>query len=208
MRFGNQALQSTKSTCERCGSHSVLTTTSYGAPKTLPFFGYGANSAVASHRQTHHHEGRHRVRSHLGSRHGTRRLVLPRDFFDFPMDAASLVIILHGELLHSCSSVVQEHFQGLAQAGRYLRSAGLVSPKDARKLRMIDDCCALVRHITTVSSAQTVKDLKDKISCAIPAHERHHSRRDIVPAATYAATTAEVIDHVIADFPGTSNASN
>ena len=65
---------------------------------------------------------------------------------------------------------------------------------------MIDDCCALVRHITTVSSAQTVKDLKDKISCAIPAHERHHSRRDIVPAATYAATTAQVIDHVIADF--------
>ena len=58
------------------------------------------------------------------------------DLFDFPMDAASLVIILHGELLRTCSSVVQEHFQGVAQAGRYLRSAGLVSPTDARKLRM------------------------------------------------------------------------
>ena len=42
---------------------------------------------------------------------------------------------------------------------------------------MIDDCCAIVRHITTVSSAQTVKDLEDKISCAMPAPERHHSRR-------------------------------
>ena len=92
-----------------------------------------------------------KFRSHLGSRHGTRRLVLPRDLFDFPMDAASLVIILHGELLRTFSSVVQEHFQRLAEAGRYLRSARLISPKDARKLRMIDDCCALVRHITTVS---------------------------------------------------------
>ena len=35
------------------------------------------------------------------------------------MDAASLVIVLHGELLRTCSSVVQEHFQGLAQAGWY-----------------------------------------------------------------------------------------
>ena len=42
---------------------------------------------------------------------------------------------------------------------------------------MIDDCCALVRHVTSVSFAQTVKDLKDKISCAMPAPERHHSRR-------------------------------
>ena len=117
-----------------------------------------------------------------------------------PLDATSFVFILHGELLRTCSSVVQEHFQGLAQAGRYLRSAGLISPKDARKLRMIDHCCALVRHITTVSFAQTVKDLKDKISCATPAPERHLSRRDIVPAATYAATAAQVIDHVIADF--------
>ena len=114
------------------------------------------------------------LRNHLGSRHGTRRLVLPHDMFDFPMDAAPLVIILHGELLRTCSSVVQEHFQGLAQAGRYLRSAGLISPKDARKLRMIDDCCALVRHITTVSSAQAVKYFKDKISCAMLAPERHH----------------------------------
>ena len=68
------------------------------------------------------------IRSHFGSRHGTRRLVLPRDLFDFPMDAASLVISLHGELLRTCSSVVQERFQGLVQAGRYLRSAGLISP--------------------------------------------------------------------------------
>ena len=95
-------------------------------------------------------------------------------------------------LLCTCSSVVQEHFQGLAQAGRYLRWAGLISPKDARKLRMIDDCCALVRHITTVSSAQTVNDLKDKISCAKPAPERHDSRCDLVPAATNAA---QLVDH-------------
>ena len=66
--------------------------------------------------------------------------MLPRDLIDFSMDAASLAIILHGELLRTCSSVVQKHFQ-------------------------------LVRHI-----AQTVKDLKDKISCAMPAPERHHSR--------------------------------
>ena len=70
---------------------------------------------------------RPRIRSHFGSRHGTRRLVLPRDLFDFPVDVASLVIILLGELLRTCSSVVQEHFQGLAQAGRYLLSAGLIS---------------------------------------------------------------------------------
>ena len=63
-----------------------------------------------------------KIRSQFGSRHGTRRLMLPRDLFAIPMEAASLVIILHGELL-------QEHFQGLAQTGRYLRSAGLIGKK-------------------------------------------------------------------------------
>ena len=33
-----------------------------------------------------------------------------------------------------------------------------------RKLRMIDDCCALVRHVTVVSFSRTVAELKDKNS--------------------------------------------
>ena len=37
-----------------------------------------------------------------------------------PWNVAALVIILYGELLRTCSSVVQEHFQGLAQAGLVL----------------------------------------------------------------------------------------
>ena len=47
------------------------------------------------------------------------------------MDAASLVIVLHGELLRTCSSVVQEHFQGLAQAGWYRRAMVGLGPCSA-----------------------------------------------------------------------------
>ena len=38
--------------------------------------------------------------------------------------------------------------------------------KHVPELRVIDDCCAFVRHITSVPSAHTVKDLKNKIYCA------------------------------------------
>ena len=61
------------------------------------------------------------------------RLVLPRNLIGSLVDAASLVMKLHGEVLRTCPLLVQEYFQGLAQAGRYLRSGGLISPKDSEE---------------------------------------------------------------------------
>ena len=54
--------------------------------------------------------------------------------------------------------------QGLTQPARFLRgNGGYATSKDVNKLRMIDHCSTLLRHITVVSSSITITDLKDKI---------------------------------------------
>ena len=65
--------------------------------------------------------------------------------------AAALVFQIHGSMLRSACHRAGRHFEGLAQAARFLRQRGYISTPMLKKLIRIDDTFNVLRHITKES---------------------------------------------------------
>ena len=79
-----------------------------------------------------------------------------------------LVLELHGRLLRSLAVEAGQHFQGLAQAARFLKRSGRISPVTTNKLLKLDAAYNLVRHITAISVARCESDLAAELRNTSP----------------------------------------
>ena len=79
------------------------------------------------------------------------------------MDAAGLLLHLHGRLLRAVAVADGRHFQGLRSAAGHLRRDGRIKNQLSKKLERIDDACALIRHVTQVSADLTFSDLINQL---------------------------------------------
>ena len=69
-----------------------------------------------------------------------------------PADSAEgLVVSLHGLLLRSVAQRTGVHFEGLDQAGGFLRQHGLALSKTARRLAHVSHAFNIARHTHCVS---------------------------------------------------------
>ena len=74
-------------------------------------------------------------------------------------DASALALRLHGGLLRQAAAVSGLHFAGLHQVARHLVRGGCSNSAVLRRLRHLDDACAVIRHITVVSCDALAVDL-------------------------------------------------
>ena len=74
--------------------------------------------------------------------------------------AQAILEAIHGTLLCGLARRIGLHFQGLRQAGRVLRSRGLVLSKTSRKLKDLDTAYNIARHITAVRAGEFVDCLR------------------------------------------------
>ena len=87
------------------------------------------------------------------------------------MNASSsevLILELHGRLLRTFAVEAGQHFQGLAQAARFLKRSGRISAATANKLLKLDFAFNLVRHITTISVCRFEEDLVSELRSTLP----------------------------------------
>ena len=84
------------------------------------------------------------------------------------MDAAELLIGLHGRVLRQCSAAEGVHFQGLAVAGRYLHKSQRVDKRLKKQMEVLDQVVAWLRHATAPGCAGMLKELTRQLG--LPAH--------------------------------------
>ena len=94
------------------------------------------------------------------------------------MDASSselLILQLHGRLLRIFAVEAGQHFQGLAQAARFLKRSGRISAATANKLLKLDSAFNLVRHITAISVGRFEAHLVSELlqTSPVTAHDNH-----------------------------------
>ena len=78
--------------------------------------------------------------------------------------AQAILEAIHGTLLCGLARRIGLHFQGLRQAGRVLRSRGLVLSKTSRKLKDLDTAYTIARHITAARAGEFV----DSVFAEVP----------------------------------------
>lgn len=79
------------------------------------------------------------------------------------------MLSLHGRLLRTMSAAAGVHFQGLSSASRKFKH--ILSTRQQRKLRELDACLGILRHITTVSSDAFHSEIYDTFFDAIHKHD-------------------------------------
>mmetsp|Transcript_81909 Transcript_81909/g.248408 ORF Transcript_81909/g.248408 Transcript_81909/m.248408 type:complete len:278 (+) Transcript_81909:48-881(+) len=79
------------------------------------------------------------------------------------LGAADLVFRLHGELLRDISDSKQVHFQGLRIAASHLWRAGRIKDQTKKKLLTIEAAFSILRHITGVSAADFLSQVREEI---------------------------------------------
>ena len=83
----------------------------------------------------------------------------------FNMDEANyLVVLAHGSSLRALSDAAGEHFEGLGVAARLLRKRKLLSNKLAKKLVRLDECAAILRHITKASCSALAHSIQEELT--------------------------------------------
>eukprot|EP00929_Paragymnodinium_shiwhaense_P056075 TRINITY_DN28073_c0_g1_i1.p1 TRINITY_DN28073_c0_g1~~TRINITY_DN28073_c0_g1_i1.p1 ORF type:complete len:236 (+),score=32.80 TRINITY_DN28073_c0_g1_i1:45-752(+) len=80
-----------------------------------------------------------------------------------PPDATTLIFQVHGRLLREAADRYDVHFQGLRAVSSHLRRQGHGSTALHRRLRIVDDAFALVRHISSASVASMVMQFCDEV---------------------------------------------
>jgi cold shock CspA family protein len=86
----------------------------------------------------------------------------------FNMDEANyLVVLAHGSSLRALSDAAGEHFEGLGVAARLLRKRKLLSNKLAKKLVRLDECAAILRHITKASCSALAHSIQEELAMVL-----------------------------------------
>jgi hypothetical protein len=83
------------------------------------------------------------------------------------MDAAALLLELHGNLLRAASASQSLHFEGLGAAGRHLFRIGAIPPKTKYQFIKLDYMCAFVRHISRPYADQILADFELSVGAAV-----------------------------------------
>ncbi len=71
---------------------------------------------------------------------------------------------LRDQILLEISDRTGRHFQGLQQAARVCQATGQLSGPIVKKLLSLDEAYNLIRHITTVSSAEFLEKVKEDLN--------------------------------------------
>ena len=93
------------------------------------------------------------------------------------MNASSselLLCELHGDLPRALAVAAGQHFQGLAQAARFLKNRRRISPTIANKFLKIDFAFNLARHITAISARSFEKEVALELQRTSPMEHKKY----------------------------------
>jgi hypothetical protein len=83
------------------------------------------------------------------------------------MDAAALLLALHGHVLRQISETHGHHYEGLGQCAKSKQFSCGVS----RRLRQLDNAAAWIRHVTGPRCSAFVAEIQHELSASVSASE-------------------------------------